>query len=179
MERRIAEQSPADPGLPAHAAAIAGRRNRVAAWALRIICLAVCAGGLAASPAEAGSTRVKPGILAERADLDLKLQTALIDQPWWLRAAADEQVQDAGSLRLFLTARARPAPALESPDVRCLRTGLEAHELAFPVRKVAAEHLVTRSVMLKLSVGLDRELEQWNFGEITPSVGMQFERRFQ
>ena len=163
------------------AAAITRRRNGVAAGALRIICLAVCAGGLlaAVTPAEAGSVRGKTGILAERADLDLKLQTALIDQPRWLRVAADEQEQGAGSLRLFLTARPRPAPALDTADARGLPTEIEAHELAFPVRKVAAEHLVTRSVMLKLSVGLDRELERWNFGEITPSVGLQFERRFQ
>jgi hypothetical protein len=48
------------------------------------------------------------------------------------------------------------------------------------MRRVAVERSVTRAVFFKLSVGLDRELESSGIGdgEITPSVGLQFERRF-
>jgi hypothetical protein len=173
-------QSPAGHGLRARTASTDHRRKRVTARALRIICLAVCSGSLLlAPPAHAAGARGKvAAILAKRADLDLKLQTALLDQPRWLRDTSVEQAGAAGSLRLFVTARGRQTSS-ESSEIRGLPTGLEARELSFPVRKVAAEHLVTRSVMLKLSVGLDRELERWSFGDITPSVGLLFERRFQ
>jgi len=180
MERRFCERSQAGDGGRAPTASTAQHHRRVAARARSIICLAVCSGSLLlASPAHAAGAHGRAGILAERADLDSKLQTALIDQPRWLRGVTDEREDAAGSLRLFLTTRGRQAPASENAEARVIPTTLGARDFSFPVRKVAAEHLVTRSVMLKLSVGLDRELENWAIGEITPSVGLQFERRFQ
>ena len=150
------------------------------ARALSIICLAVCSGSvLLPGTAQAAGPHSKPGILAERADLDLRLQTALIDQPRWLRSASAESDDAGGSVRLFLTTRGRQAPAADSADMRRVPSGLGARELSFPVQKVAAEHLLTRSVILQLSVGLDRELERGGIGELTPTVGLRFERRFQ
>ena len=131
------------------------------------------------SSAAGGTTKV--GILGQLADLDLRLQTSLIDLPRWLRAGEREHDERAGSLRLFLAGPRRQAPVAERGEARRAPSALGVRELSFPVRKVAAEHLLTRTVALKLSVGLDRELETGGIGEgeLTPSVGFQFERRFQ
>jgi hypothetical protein len=129
-----------------------------------------------ASAAGAQGTRA---ILAERGDLDPRLQTTLIDQPRWLRDVGTELSEAAGSLRLFLAGSPRAGTAADSQDPRWSPSALRIRELSFPVRKVALERLVSRALVFKLSVGLDREIEAGGVGAVTPSLGLQFERRFQ
>ena len=181
MERCPDERAPVEAGSRADRASQTQRRGGAGARAQRIICAAVCWLTVLAIPATslAAGGRVKPGILTKRAELDLRLQTNLIDRPRWLRGGDGETDGTAGSVRLFLASPLRQVPVVEGAEARRLPSALGVRELSFPVRKVAAEHLVTRGVVLKLSVGLDRELERGGIGEVTPSVGVLFERRFQ
>lgn len=175
------EQASAKVTSRAHGPSRTQRRRTAGARTLRIICAAVCwlSGLSLPTTALAAGGRAEPGILAERGELDLRLQTSLIDQPRWLRGGNGEREDASGSLRLFLARPLRPIPVVEGAEARRLPSALGVRELSFPVRKVAAEHLVTRGVVLKLSVGLDRGLERGGIGEVTPSVGVLFERRFQ
>ncbi len=113
--------------------------------------------------------------------LDSRLRTTLIDQPRWLREAGEKGAAKARAARLFLVGTSRPAAPVDSVDARRLASDLRVRELSFPTRRVAVERSLTGAVFFNLSFGLDRELERGGIGdgEITPSFGLQIERRFQ
>lgn len=181
MQRCSSAETPTQTRTTFVRASRTRRRSYVSTRAVRVVCSAVCWAVLVGVPnvalaAGASGTR---GILVERGDLDPRLQTSLIDQPRWLRGASAELSDAAGSLRLFLTGRSRPGAAADPQDPRRSPSALRIRELSFPVRKVAVERLVARALVFKLSVGLDREIEAGGVGAVTPSFGLQFERRFQ
>lgn len=146
-----------------------------------VVCSAICWAVFVAVPkgaSAAGETTTR-AILVERGDLDPRLETALIYQPGWLRSASGELSQAAGSFRLFLAGRSRPGTAVDSQDARRSASRLRIRELSFPVRKVALGRSLARAFVLELNVGWDREIEAGGVGAVTPSFGLQFERRFQ
>lgn len=146
-----------------------------------VVCSAICWAAFVAVPeaASAASETATRAILVERGDLDPRLETALIDQPRWLRNASAELSQAAGSFRLFLAGRSRPGTSVDTQDSRRSASALRIRELSFPVRKVALGRSVARAFVLELNVGWDREIEAGGVGAVTPSFGLQFERRFQ
>jgi hypothetical protein len=157
------------------------RQARVSTRAMRVVCSALCWAVFVAAPTgawAAGETATR-AILVERGDLDPRLETTLIDQPRWLRNASAELSQAAGSFRLFLAGRSRPGTAIDSQDSRRSASALRIRELSFPVRKLALGRSVARAFVLQLNVGWDREIEAGGVGAMTPSFGLQFERRFQ
>lgn len=115
------------------------------------------------------------GILAKRVDLDVRLRTAIVDQPRWLAARTQEI---ASSLRLFAPLKRPASTSREVTEPRSLASSLGIRENSFPSRKVALQGAVRDGVFLKVSLGVDHELERGGIGRPTPSVGLQFERTF-
>ena len=162
----------------------------------RIACAVVCALALlSGSPAhatdryEAGSrffASLSPvrsaaqgegaaGALAGQVDLDLRLRTAGVDQPRWLGARTDEV---SSSLRLFTPARRGVGASADATDSRRVSSSLRVRENSFPNRKVALQGAVNDGFFLKVSLGVDHELERGGIGRPTPSVGLLFEQTF-
>jgi hypothetical protein len=161
----------------------------------RIGCAVVCVLALlSGSPVAAGDTPVTggyylvgiataaaseagddDGMLAKRVDLDLRLRTAIVDQPRWLAARTDEI---ASSLRMFALARRPGATAKEAAEPRRVASSLRIRENSFPNRKVALQGTFRDGLFLKVSLGVDHQLERGGIGRPTPSVGLQFERTF-
>jgi hypothetical protein len=115
------------------------------------------------------------GILAERVDLDLRLRTAIVDQPRWL---AERTQEIASSLRPFTPLKRPAAMSKEVAEPRRVASSLRIRENSFPNRKVALQGTVHDGLFLKVSLGVDHELERGGIGRPTPSVGLQFERTF-
>lgn len=115
------------------------------------------------------------GILAKRVDLDVRLRTAIVDQPRWL---ADRTHEIASSLRLFTPLKRPAATGKEVAEPRRVASSLRVRENSFPNRKVALQGAVHDGLFLKVSLGVDHELERGGIGRPTPSVGLQFERTF-
>ncbi|HET9062081.1 MAG TPA: hypothetical protein VFO62_02225 [Candidatus Binatia bacterium] len=128
---------------------------------------------LSARPAEAAFDN--DSILAKRVDLDLRLRTAIVDQPRWLAERTEEA---ASSLRLFTSLRRPPTTNKEAAEPRRVASALGIRENSFPNRKVALQGAVRDGLFLKVSLGVDHELERGGIGRPTPSVGLQFERTF-
>jgi len=162
----------------------------------RIACAVVCVLALlSGSPARAGETPRTGGdyfvrtaaaqsarhageeqeILAKRIGLDLRLRTAVVDQPRWLAARTHEI---ASSLRLFAPLRRQSATSKDGAEPRRTASSLRIRENSFPNRKVALQGVVRDGIFLKVSLGIDHELERGGIGRPTPSVGLQFERTF-
>lgn len=114
-------------------------------------------------------------ILAKRVDLDLRLRTAIVDQPRWLAARTQEV---ASSLRLFTSLRRPATTSKEVAEPRRVASSLRIRENSFPNRKVALQGAVRDGLFVKVSLGVDHELERGGIGRPTPSVGLQFERTF-
>jgi hypothetical protein len=114
-------------------------------------------------------------ILAKRVDLDVRLRTAIVDQPRWL---AQRTQEIASSLRLFTPPGRPAATSRELAEPRRVPSSLKIRENSFPSRKVALQSAVHEGLFLKVSLGVDHELERGGIGRPTPSVGLQFERTF-
>ena len=168
-----------------------GADSRMPRIACTVVCLFVLLSG---SPARAGGDRdqaplffvslapVRPavatdgeGILTQRLDLDVRLRTSMIEQPGWLAARTHEV---ASSLRLFTPLARSAAPGNDGAESRREPSSLRIRENSFPDRKVALQGAVREGVFLKVSLGIDYELERWWIGRPTPSVGLQFESTF-
>ena len=114
-------------------------------------------------------------ILGKRVDLDLRLRTAIVDQPRWL---AERTQEIASSLRLFTPLKRPAATSKEVAEPRRVASSLRIRENSFPNRRVALQGAVHDGLFLKVSLGVDHELERGGIGRPTPSVGLQFERTF-
>lgn len=63
-------------------------------------------------------------------------------------------------------------------EPRIESSSLKIRENSFPRRKVALQGAVRDGLVLKVSLGVDHQLERGGIGRPTPSVGVQFERTF-
>jgi hypothetical protein len=115
------------------------------------------------------------GILAKRLDLDVRLRTSMIEQPGWLAARTNEV---ASSLRLFAPLPRCVAAGNDDAETRREPSSLRNRDNSFLDRKVTLQGAVRDGLFLKVSLGVDYELERGWIGRPTPSVGLQFERTF-
>jgi hypothetical protein len=146
----------------------------------RVACAVVCAFALltgspanAADPREAGQRHSTTS--ETRVDLRLRPRTAAADPPAWL----GEQAQEMSSSWPLFTRVRRPTPASnDGVEWRRIASSLRVRENSFPNRKVALQGAVREGFFLKVSLGVDHELERGGIGRERPSVGLQFEKRF-
>ena len=110
----------------------------------------------------------------KRRDLDLQGESRRIEQRYERGGQANEA---SSSLLLFMPVRRIPGASAESSDRRAV-SSLRIREYSFPSRKVALQGAVRDGLFLKVSLGVDHELERGGIGRARPSVGLQFEKTF-
>jgi len=121
-----------------------------------------------------GPGRVSGQIQRKRRDLDLRLGAPVLVEP---RQPGNEGSEVSSSLRLFVPVRRAAGVSTEGGDRRGV-SSLRIRENSFPSRKIALQGAVREGFFLKLSVGVDHELERGGIGRARPSVGLLFEKTF-
>ncbi len=114
-------------------------------------------------------------IVIECIDFDVRPYMGAVEQT---PHTAGQMREGASPLRLFAPVRRHVPINGEAAEPRRGSSSMKIRENSFPSRKVALQGAVRDGLFLKVSLGVDHELERGGIGRPTPSFGVQFERTF-